>query len=77
MELAREHDVEMPIAAEVYAVTHQGRPVEAFRGLLRHAGHEVTRSWSPPTDPCPPPTPPQTNEEAWAIAHMWGAASAR
>lgn len=36
MELAREHDVEMPIAAEVYAVTHQGRtPMEAFRGLLR------------------------------------------
>jgi glycerol-3-phosphate dehydrogenase (NAD(P)+) len=36
MELAAEYDVEMPIAAEVYAVTHQGRTArEAFRGLLR------------------------------------------
>lgn len=36
MGLAAEYDVEMPIAAEVYAVTHQGRtPREAFRGLLR------------------------------------------
>jgi glycerol-3-phosphate dehydrogenase (NAD(P)+) len=36
MELADEHDVEMPIASEVYAVTHQGRTArEAFRGLLR------------------------------------------
>lgn len=36
MDLAAEYDVEMPIAAEVYAVTHQGRtPREAFRGLLR------------------------------------------
>jgi glycerol-3-phosphate dehydrogenase (NAD(P)+) len=36
MELAEAHDVEMPIAAEVYAVVNQGRaPQEAFRGLLR------------------------------------------
>jgi glycerol-3-phosphate dehydrogenase (NAD(P)+) len=36
MELAEQYDVEMPIASEVYAVTHQGRtPREAFRGLLR------------------------------------------
>ena len=36
MELAGEHDLEMPIAAEVYAVCHEGRtPQEAFRGLLR------------------------------------------
>lgn len=36
MELAREHDVEMPIAREVYGVCHEGRtPLDAFRGLLR------------------------------------------
>ena len=36
MELATEYGVEMPIAAEVYAVCHEGRsPQEAFRGLLR------------------------------------------
>jgi glycerol-3-phosphate dehydrogenase (NAD(P)+) len=38
MELAEEHDVEMPIAREVYGVCHEGRtPREAFRGLLRTA----------------------------------------
>ncbi|MFN8174392.1 MAG: NAD(P)H-dependent glycerol-3-phosphate dehydrogenase [Solirubrobacteraceae bacterium] len=36
MDLAREHDVEMPIAREVFGVCHEGRtPREAFRGLLR------------------------------------------
>jgi glycerol-3-phosphate dehydrogenase (NAD(P)+) len=36
MELASQHGVEMPIAYEVYAVLHEGRPAsEAFRGLLR------------------------------------------
>jgi len=36
MELAERHDVEMPIASEVYAVLNEGRPAsEAFRGLLR------------------------------------------
>jgi glycerol-3-phosphate dehydrogenase (NAD(P)+) len=36
MELARDHDVEMPIAAEVDAVVNDGRsPEEAFRGLMR------------------------------------------
>ena len=36
MELAERHDVEMPIAYEVYAVLNEGRPAsEAFRGLLR------------------------------------------
>jgi len=36
MELAEQHDVEMPIAYEVYAVLHEGRTAsEAFRGLLR------------------------------------------
>jgi glycerol-3-phosphate dehydrogenase (NAD(P)+) len=36
MELADEHGVEVPIAYEVYCVTHKGRtPQEAFRGLLR------------------------------------------
>jgi glycerol-3-phosphate dehydrogenase (NAD(P)+) len=36
MELAERHGVEMPIAAEVYAVLNEGRaPRDAFRGLLR------------------------------------------
>jgi glycerol-3-phosphate dehydrogenase (NAD(P)+) len=35
MELAVEHGVELPIAAEVHAVVHEGRPAtEAYRGLL-------------------------------------------
>jgi len=38
MELAEEHDIEMPIAREVFGVCHEGRtPREAFRGLLRTA----------------------------------------
>jgi glycerol-3-phosphate dehydrogenase (NAD(P)+) len=46
MELAREHGVEMPIAAEVDAVVNEGRtPQEAYRGLGRQAAeselHEV------------------------------------
>jgi glycerol-3-phosphate dehydrogenase (NAD(P)+) len=46
MELARDHDVVMPIAAEVDAVVNEGRhPREAYRGLLRaaaeHEDHEV------------------------------------
>jgi glycerol-3-phosphate dehydrogenase (NAD(P)+) len=41
-ELAKLYDVEMPIANEVYAVVHQGRPAEeAYRGLLcRRVGLE-------------------------------------
>jgi glycerol-3-phosphate dehydrogenase (NAD(P)+) len=36
LELAEEYDVEMPIAAEVAAVCHEGEPAEAaYRGLLR------------------------------------------
>jgi glycerol-3-phosphate dehydrogenase (NAD(P)+) len=36
MQLADEHGVEMPIAAEVDAVINEGRhPVEAYRGLRR------------------------------------------
>jgi glycerol-3-phosphate dehydrogenase (NAD(P)+) len=36
MELAERHGVEMPIAAEVYAVINEGRmPAQAFQGLLR------------------------------------------
>jgi glycerol-3-phosphate dehydrogenase (NAD(P)+) len=36
MELADRHDVEMPIAREVYHVVNEGRsPADAFRGLLR------------------------------------------
>jgi glycerol-3-phosphate dehydrogenase (NAD(P)+) len=36
MELAERHDVEMPIAREVFGVVHEGRtPEEAFRGLFR------------------------------------------
>jgi glycerol-3-phosphate dehydrogenase (NAD(P)+) len=46
MELAAEHGVEMPIAAEVDAVVNEGRhPREAYRGLMRitaqHELHEV------------------------------------
>ncbi|MGI8559036.1 MAG: NAD(P)H-dependent glycerol-3-phosphate dehydrogenase [Solirubrobacteraceae bacterium] len=43
MELAAEHDVEMPIAAEVDAVVNEGRhPREAYRGLMRvTAEHEL------------------------------------
>jgi glycerol-3-phosphate dehydrogenase (NAD(P)+) len=42
MELASQHGVSMPIAAEVDAVLNHGQPVqEAYRGLLRRAaGHE-------------------------------------
>ena len=36
VELARRHEVEMPIAEAVYKVVHEGRPAtEAYRGLLR------------------------------------------
>jgi glycerol-3-phosphate dehydrogenase (NAD(P)+) len=36
MELAERHDVEMPIAREVFGVVHEGRtPEDAFRGLFR------------------------------------------
>lgn len=43
MELAAAHGVEMPIAEEVYAACHEGRPAEqAYRGLLRRqTGHEI------------------------------------
>ena len=43
MELAREYDVEMPIAAEVDAVINEGRSAqEAYRGLERIAPtHEL------------------------------------
>jgi glycerol-3-phosphate dehydrogenase (NAD(P)+) len=35
MELAREHGVDMPIAASVFSVVHEGMPAtEAYRGLL-------------------------------------------
>jgi glycerol-3-phosphate dehydrogenase (NAD(P)+) len=38
MELASEHDVVMPIAAEVDAVINEGRdPRDAYRGLRRVA----------------------------------------
>jgi glycerol-3-phosphate dehydrogenase (NAD(P)+) len=38
MELSDEHDVELPIAREVYYVVNEGRtPADAFRGLLRTA----------------------------------------
>jgi glycerol-3-phosphate dehydrogenase (NAD(P)+) len=38
MELAREHDVEMPVAEQVHAVCHEGRTApEAYRGLLARA----------------------------------------
>ncbi|WP_306250667.1 NAD(P)H-dependent glycerol-3-phosphate dehydrogenase [Parvularcula sp. IMCC14364] len=36
MELAQEHDIEMPISLEVYRVCHEGSTArQAFRGLLR------------------------------------------
>ncbi len=36
MELAERHDVEMPIAREVFGVVHEGRtPEDAYRGLFR------------------------------------------
>ena len=36
MDLAERHDVEMPIAREVYGVVHEGRtPEEAYRGLFK------------------------------------------
>ncbi len=43
MELAANHGVDMPIAEQVYAACHQGRPAEeAYRGLLRREiGHEL------------------------------------
>lgn len=43
MELAREYDVDLPIAGEVYAVVHEGRlAVDAYRGLLgRHVRSEM------------------------------------
>ena len=42
MELAATYGVDMPIAEQVYAACHQGRPAEeAYRGLLRREiGHE-------------------------------------
>jgi glycerol-3-phosphate dehydrogenase (NAD(P)+) len=42
MELAANHGIDMPIAEQVYAACHQGRPAEeAYRGLLRREiGHE-------------------------------------
>jgi len=45
MELAREHDVYMPIAEQMDLVCNQGAsPVEAYRGLLRHeVKHELHR----------------------------------
>ncbi len=43
MELADEHHIEMPIAAEVFAVCHEGRTAaEAYAGLLkRDTGREM------------------------------------
>ena len=43
MELARQHDVDMPIVEEVYAVLNEGRTAtEAYRGLLgRQYRHEL------------------------------------
>ncbi|HMQ24961.1 MAG TPA: NAD(P)H-dependent glycerol-3-phosphate dehydrogenase [Acidimicrobiales bacterium] len=45
MELAREHDVYMPIAEQMDLVCNQGAsPVEAYRGLLKHeVKHELHR----------------------------------
>ena len=42
-ELARQYEIDMPIATEVDAVLNHGQPVEdAYRGLLRQApGHEL------------------------------------
>jgi glycerol-3-phosphate dehydrogenase (NAD(P)+) len=42
-DVSAELGIEMPIAAEVYAVCHEGRPAsEAYHGLLkRDAGHEM------------------------------------
>ncbi|HEY8545752.1 MAG TPA: NAD(P)H-dependent glycerol-3-phosphate dehydrogenase [Acidimicrobiales bacterium] len=38
MDLARRHDVDMPIVTEVYGVLYEGRTAEdAYRGLLRRA----------------------------------------
>lgn len=35
-ELSREHDIDLPIAHEVYCVCHEGKePIDAFAGLLR------------------------------------------
>jgi glycerol-3-phosphate dehydrogenase (NAD(P)+) len=35
MELGEQYGVDLPIAAEVFAVVHEGRPAaEAYRGLL-------------------------------------------
>ncbi len=37
MELAKKHQIEMPITHEVYKVVHEGNSAkDAFRGLLRH-----------------------------------------
>lgn len=37
LELAREYDVDMPIAREVHGVVHEGHtPMQAYRGLTRH-----------------------------------------
>jgi glycerol-3-phosphate dehydrogenase (NAD(P)+) len=43
MELARKHGVDLPIAATVYGVVHEGMPAtEAYRGLLgRHVRSEM------------------------------------
>jgi glycerol-3-phosphate dehydrogenase (NAD(P)+) len=39
-ELAREHDVEMPISDEIVAVCHEGRSaVDAYRGLIRRSAN--------------------------------------
>lgn len=45
MELAREHDVYMPIAEQMDLVCNQGAsPIEAYRGLLKHqVKHELHR----------------------------------
>jgi glycerol-3-phosphate dehydrogenase (NAD(P)+) len=49
MELAEQYGVEMPIAEQVYAVLHEGRPAtEAYKGLLgrdyRHELHGLSES---------------------------------
>lgn len=39
MQLARDHDVEMPIAEQVYRVVYEGLPaLEAYKGLLNRPG---------------------------------------